>query len=135
MNDAATPPPDAPTTTPRRRWVRWTVGTLLTIVLLLVIVAWYGWHLWAAAVKEAGSADRDKVIRVMEAGLTIDGPGGPLKVDAKTHHCHMDMYLSQAKGGRFVIQKRFPSVPPTNTGGQCDLIGKPDTNIMFEPKI
>ncbi len=96
---------------------------------------WYGWHLWAAAVKEAGSADRDKVIRVMEAGLTIDGPGGPLKVDAKTHHCHMDMYLSQAKGGRFVIQKRFPSVPPTNTGGQCDLIGKPDTNIMFEPKI
>lgn len=95
---------------------------------------WYGWHLWGAAVKKAGTLDRDKVIKVME-GLTIDGPGGPLKVDAKTHHCYMDMYVSQAKGGRFEIQKRFPNIPPTNTGDQCDLIARPDTNVMYEPKI
>jgi branched-chain amino acid transport system substrate-binding protein len=96
---------------------------------------WYGWHLWAAAVKAAGSVDRDKVIKVMEGGLQIDGPGGVVKIDAKTHHTSMDMYLSQAKGGRFEIQKKFPNVAPTNTGGECDLIARPDTNVMFEPKI
>ena len=96
---------------------------------------WYGWHLWGAAVKKAKSLDREKVIKVLEAGLTIDGPGGPTKVDAKTHHCYMDMYLAQAKGGRFEIQKRFPNTPPTNTGDQCDLLAHPDTNVMFEPKI
>ena len=96
---------------------------------------WYGWHLWGAAVKEAKSLDREKVTKVLEAGLSINGPGGPLKVDAKTHHCYMDMYVSQAKGGRFEIQKRFPNIPPTNTGDQCDLIARPDTNEMYEPKI
>lgn len=96
---------------------------------------WYGWHLWAAAVKEAGTVDRDRVIKVMESGLKIDGPGGPIKVDAKTHHCSMDMYLAQAKDGRFDIQKKFPNIAPTNTGGQCDLLARPDTNVMYEPKI
>jgi len=96
---------------------------------------WYGWHLWAAAVKAAGSIDREKVIKAMEAGLQIDGPAGVIKVDAKTHHMSMDMYVSQVKGGRFEIQKKFPNIAPTNTGGECDLIARPDTNVMFEPKI
>ena len=96
---------------------------------------WYGWKLWAAAVAKAGSIDREKVIEAMESGLSIDGPGGPLKVDPKTHHCHMDMYIAEAQGGRFHIRKKFPNVPPTNTGGQCDLIARPDTNVMYEPEI
>jgi branched-chain amino acid transport system substrate-binding protein len=101
----------------------------------VAVKEWYGWHLWGAAVKEAKSLEREKVIKALEAGLTIEGPGGPLKVDATTHHCYMDMYLSQASGGRFQIQKRFPNVPPTNTGNQCDLRARPDTNVMYEPKI
>ena len=56
-------------------------------------------------------------------------------MDAKTHHCSMDMYIGQAKGGKFEIQKKFAQVAPTNTGNQCDLIARPDTNVMFEPKI
>ena len=75
------------------------------------------------------------MIKALEAGLSINGPGGPLKVDAKTHHCYMDMYVSQAKGGRFEIQKRFPNIPPTNTDDQCDLIARPDSDVMYEPKI
>jgi len=96
---------------------------------------WYGRKLWAAAVAQAGSVDRDKVIAVMEAGLSIDGPGGPLKVDAKTHHCYKDIYLGVAKGARFEIQKKVPNITPTNIGGQCDLQARPDSNIMYEPKI
>lgn len=96
---------------------------------------WYGWHMWAKAVAAAGTTDREKVIEALEAGLTVDGPGGPLTVDARTHHCAMDMYIGQAKGGRFEIQKKFPNVQPTNTGDQCDLIARPDTNVMYEPKI
>jgi branched-chain amino acid transport system substrate-binding protein len=110
-------------------------GTKYGYLTDVPIKDWYGWKLWAAAVREAGSVDRDKVVEAMEAGLTIDGPGGPLKVDPKTHHCHMDMYISQAKNARFEIQRKFPSVAPTNTGGQCDLMARPDTNVMYEPKI
>ena len=96
---------------------------------------WYGWTLWAAAVREAGSVDREKVIRVMEAGLKIDGPGGPITVEPKTHHCYMDMNLAEATNGRFKILKSFPNIAPTNTGGECDLLARPDTNVMYEPKI
>ena len=96
---------------------------------------WYGWKLWAEAVTKAGSVDRNKVIEVMESGLGIDGPGGPITVDAKTHHCSMDMYLAQVSGGKFNILKRHPNIPPTNTGNQCDLLANPNTNTMFIPKF
>lgn len=96
---------------------------------------WYGWQLWGAAVKEAKSLERKKVIEVLEAGLSIDGPGGPLKVDGKTHHCIMNMYVGQMKGGKFEIQRTVEAIPPTNTGGRCDLLKHPDTNEMFEPDI
>ena len=96
---------------------------------------WYGWKMWAKAANEAKSTDRDKVIEVLEAGLTMDGPGGTLTVDGKTHHCIMNMYLGVVKGGKFEIQRTLEKVPPTNTGGQCDLFKRPDTNKMFEPKI
>ena len=95
---------------------------------------WYGWHMWAAAANKAGSVDREKVIEALE-GLTIDGPGGPLTMDKTTHHCSMDMYIGQAKGGKFEIKKKFAKIPPTNTGNQCDLVARPGTNIMYEPKI
>ncbi len=96
---------------------------------------WYGWIFWAKAVNQAGTTEREKVIEVLEGGLTVDGPGGPLTMDAKTHHCTMDMYIGQAKGGKFEIQKKVAQVPPTNTGNQCDLKARPDTNVMYEPKI
>ena len=96
---------------------------------------WYGWIFWAKAVNQAGTTKREKVIEVLEGGLTVDGPGGPLTMDAKTHHCTMDMYIGQAKGGKFEIQKKVAQVPPTNTGNQCDLKARPDTNVMYEPKI
>ncbi len=47
----------------------------------------------------------------------------------------MDMNLAEATNGRFKIWKGFPNVAPTNTGGECDLIARPDTNVMYEPKI
>ena len=96
---------------------------------------WYGWALWAEAVRKAGSVDRGKVTEVLEAGLSIDGPGGPITVDAKTHHCSMDMYLSQAEGQKFKILAKTANVAPTNPGNQCDLIANPDTSKMFIPKI
>ena len=96
---------------------------------------WYGWMLWAEAVKKAGSVDREKVIEAMEAGLQIEGPGGPIKMDAKTHHCSMNMYLGEANNGKFDIFRKYSNIAPTNTGNQCDLIARPDTNQMFIPKI
>ncbi len=96
---------------------------------------WYGWMLWAEAVKKAGSIDREKVIEAMESGLQIEGPGGPIKMDAKTHHCSMNMYLGEANNGKFDIFRKYTNIAPTNTGNQCDLIARPDTNQMFIPKI
>ncbi len=96
---------------------------------------WYGWMLWAEAVRKAGTVDRDKIIEVLETGIQIDGPGGPIKVDAATHHCSMDMYLARVNGGKFDILKRYPDIAPTNTNNQCDLIARPGTNTMYIPKI
>jgi len=96
---------------------------------------WYGWMLWAEAVKKAGSFDRNKVIEAMETGLKVDGPGGPIQVDPKTHHCYTDMYLAVAKDRKFEIFRKYENIAPTNTNNQCDLIARPGTNKMFIPKI
>jgi branched-chain amino acid transport system substrate-binding protein len=94
-----------------------------------------GVNIWAAAVKKAGSVEREAVIKAIESGLSIDGPGGKMTVDPKTHHFIFDMHLAQMENRKFRILESFKQVPPTNTGNQCDLVNHPGTNKQFEPKL
>lgn len=101
----------------------------------LAATSYQGWVLYAAAVKKAGSFDRDKVIKALETGMSIEGPSGKVTVDPATHHCVFNMYLGKIRGGKVEIMKTFENVRPTNPGGKCDLIKRPNTNTQYEPKL
>jgi branched-chain amino acid transport system substrate-binding protein len=94
-----------------------------------------GVRIWSEAVKKAGSVDREPVIKALEAGLSLEGPGGTMAVDPKTHHFVFDMHLAEAKSRKFEILQSFAQVQPTNPDGVCDLLKNPATNQQFEPKL
>ena len=62
-----------------------------------------GMMMWAAAVKEAGTLDQDKVIAALDHAKIAEGPGGPAGMVPGQHHVRMNMYIAQAKNGRFEI--------------------------------
>jgi len=71
-----------------------------------------GVMLWAAAVKEAGTLDQGKVIEALDHAKIADGPGGPAEMVAGQHHVRMNMYIAQAKSGRFEIVKSLGAIDP-----------------------
>ena len=71
-----------------------------------------GLQLWAAAVKEAGSLVQADVIRALEHAKISEGPGGPAEMVAGQHHVRMNMYIAQARDGRFQIAKELGVVEP-----------------------
>lgn len=91
--------------------------------------------LWAEAVKKSSGTDADAIERAAKAGLSVLAPSGNVVLDAKTNHCILDMSLARMSGGKFVIEKKFAGVRPSNYGDQCDLIKNPNTNKQFEPKL
>ncbi len=51
------------------------------IVHEIAVSQYQGIKLWAEAVKKAGSLDRDKMIKVLESGISVEGPAGLVKMD------------------------------------------------------
>ena len=62
-----------------------------------------GLKLWEAAVQEAGSLEQDDVIAALDHASIAEGPGGPAEMVPGQHHVRMNMYIAQAKNGRFEI--------------------------------
>jgi ABC-type branched-subunit amino acid transport system substrate-binding protein len=71
-----------------------------------------GMMLWAAAVKEAGTLDQDKVIAALDHAKIAEGPGGPAEMVPGQHHVRMNMYIAQSHGGTFRIVKRLGAIDP-----------------------
>ncbi len=71
-----------------------------------------GLKLWEAAVNEAGSLDQDAVIRALDHARIAQGPGGPAEMVPGQHHVRMNMYIAQAKSGRFEIAKNLGAIDP-----------------------
>jgi ABC-type branched-subunit amino acid transport system substrate-binding protein len=71
-----------------------------------------GLQLWAAAVKEAGSLVQADVIRALEHAKIAEGPGGPAEMVPGQHHVRMNMYIAQARDGRFQIAHELGVVEP-----------------------
>jgi branched-chain amino acid transport system substrate-binding protein len=67
--------------------------------------SWISWKMWEAAVRKAGTIDRMKVIEALESGIEIDTPSGKVAMDARTHHCVLNMYICEVKGRKFEILK------------------------------
>lgn len=73
-------------------------------------------HLWAKAVKKAGSASTDAVVKAM-AGRTFDSPRGRMTVNGHTHHVAQHAYLGEARpNGTYRITHDFGVIQP---GPQC----------------
>ena len=71
-----------------------------------------GMRLWEAAVMEAGSPRQDDVIKALDHARIADGPGGPAEMVPGQHHVRMNMYIAQAKNGKFEIAKSLGHIDP-----------------------
>ncbi|RWG06111.1 substrate-binding protein [Mesorhizobium sp.] len=66
--------------------------------------------LWEAAVKEAGTVERELVAAALDHAKISDGPGGPAEMVPGSRHCRMRMYTAVAKEGNFEIVQRGESL-------------------------
>src|SRR5260370_25643774 len=71
-----------------------------------------GMKLWAAAVNEAGSLRQKDVIAALDHARIAEGPGGPAEMVPGQHHVRMNMYIAQAKNGRFEIVESLGAIDP-----------------------
>lgn len=101
----------------------------------VVIDEYIGLQLWAAAVRKAGSFEREAVMKAIDGGVSAPTPVGTVTLDAATRHCRYDIYLMETKDGGFRVLETSKGVVPTDAGGQCDLVKNPTTNRQFEPSV
>jgi ABC-type branched-subunit amino acid transport system substrate-binding protein len=71
-----------------------------------------GMSLWAAAVRDAASLDQEAVIRALDHASIAEGPGGAAAMVPGQHHLRLNMYIAQARKGRFEIVKNLGPVEP-----------------------
>jgi len=71
-----------------------------------------GMKLWEAAVKEAGSLRQEDVIAALDHAKVAEAPGGPAQMVPGQHHVRMNMYIAQAKSGKFEIVKNLGAIDP-----------------------
>jgi branched-chain amino acid transport system substrate-binding protein len=71
-----------------------------------------GLRLWAAAVTIAATLDQDAVIAALDGATLADGPGGPAEMVPGEHHLRLQMYIAQAKGGKFNVVKELGAIDP-----------------------
>ena len=105
------------------------------VVHEIAVSQYQGIMLWAACVKKAGSLDRDKMLAAIESGVSIQGPGGKITLEPKTHHATLDIKVMEVKGQKLTIKQEFKARPPSDTLQFCDLQKNPAENKQFEVKI
>ena len=101
----------------------------------IAVSNYQGVKLWAEAVRQAGTANRDEVIAALESGLSIDGPGGKVTIDPKTHHATLDVHLMILENQGMSVVQTLPQRPPIDTQQVCDLEANPDDNTQYEIEV
>jgi urea transport system substrate-binding protein len=110
-----------------------TLGAGRPVMNELAIRSYEGAMLWAAAVKVAGTTDRDPVIGALRSGLSYDGPSGTVSIDAQTNHCSMNVYIGELANQEWNIVESFDNQPPADTQLVCDLNANPNqSTFLFE---
>jgi len=105
------------------------------IVHEIAVSQYQGIKLWAEAVKKAGSMERDKLIKALESGVSIEGPAGLVTMDPKTHHAALDIKVMEVKGQKLTIKQSFKQRQPSDTAASCNLEKNPNENKQFEVTI
>lgn len=99
------------------------------------VSTYQGVKTWAKAVEMAGSLDREAVIAALETGISIDGPGGKVTVDPKTHHAVLDVHLMEFENQQMRVIETLPQRQPIDTQAVCDLQANPNDNTQYEIQI
>jgi len=71
-----------------------------------------GLRLWEAAVREAGTVERDDVIAALDHAKIAVGPGGPAEMVPGQHHLRMNMYIAQVRSGALEIVESLGAIDP-----------------------
>ena len=69
---------------------------------------------------EAGSLEQADVIAALDHAQIAEGPGGPAAMVPGEHHARMNMYIAQARDGRFELVESLGTIEP-----QERLVGTP----------
>ena len=59
-----------------------------------------------------GTLRQDDVTAALDHAELAEGPGGPAAVVPGQHHLRMNMYIAQARGGRFEIVRALGPIDP-----------------------
>ncbi|MGH8764356.1 MAG: urea ABC transporter substrate-binding protein, partial [Burkholderiales bacterium] len=105
------------------------------IVHEIAVSQYQGIKLWAECVKQAGTLNRSAMLKEIESGPQIEGPAGTVALDAKTHHCSLDILVMEVRGQKLTIKETFKQRPPSDTAQYCDLLKHPTENRQFEVTI
>jgi urea transport system substrate-binding protein len=81
-----------------------------------------GLRLWAAAVTEAGSLAQEDVIGAFDHARIAEGPGGPAAMVPGQHHARMNMYIAQARSGRFEVVESLGTIDPQERQVEMPLL-------------
>lgn len=101
----------------------------------IAVSNYQGIMLWAEAVKKAGSVDYDAMVKVLEDGISLDGPAGKVVIDPQTHHAVLDVHMMEIRDQKLNVLEDFPARQPIDTQAVCDLKANPDDNQQYEIKI
>jgi len=71
-----------------------------------------GLKLWEAAVKAAGTLEQSAVIAALDHARIGEGPGGAAEMVPGQHHVRMNMYIAQARQGRFEVVQPLGAIDP-----------------------
>jgi len=69
-------------------------------------------RLWAAAVTEADTLSQSDVVAALDHAEIAEGPGGPAAMVPGQHHLRLQMYIAQARNGRFEIVESLGAIDP-----------------------
>ncbi len=61
---------------------------------------------------EAGSLDQPRVVAALDRARIAEGPGGPAAMVPGQHHVRMNMYIAQARSGRFEVVRSLGAIDP-----------------------
>jgi urea transport system substrate-binding protein len=75
-----------------------------------MVLSYVGVYLWKQAVETAGTFDPEKVMEVLESGISFDGPGGTVTTQ-ENHHLTKNVYIGEIlEDGQFAVLEVMENV-------------------------
>lgn len=107
----------------------------LKLIHEIAVSNYQGIMLWAAGVKKAGSPAHDALVKALEGGVSIEGPGGHVAIDPQTHHAILDVHIMEIRNQKLNVLKDYAARQPTDTQAVCNLIKNPNDDKQYQIKV